>query len=959
MLRLAARLLIATLVFTAALAQAGTPAFRSSFDQRDQHWTALRGSAAVDASVLHDGRKSIRVERNVSAATADQDAAIRLAPVSLTMGKRYELSGWIRTEGLVVRDTDRSPIATGAAISMASMPFDVHSASLGSTKDWTRVSLQFVASRSEDQVVLTVGNGGSFQGKAWFEGICVDEAPSANTSSGEEWPAKDAVQTFGPAYRYPAAGWIYLHIEGEPYERGYQHGHLMAREIPEYLERCAAVLGSKDRWEDYRTTANALFLRGFDHEILEEMRGIAEGASDAGAKWLDRRIDLLDVVVANTTVEMGELPSAISVTPTGLESLNFDLPPYANTAKRAALDHCSAFAATGPATRDGKMVIGHVTWWPLTLAEQTNVMLDIKPAEGHRVLIQSYPGGIESGTDWYQNDAGVVLTETTIDQTPFNARGTPVAFRARKAIQYGSNIDDVVRILSDQNNGLYTNEWIMGDAKTNEIAIFDLGTNHTKLWRSSKNEWFGNTPGFYWGDNNAKDLSVRLEEYPDPKGDPDYIPYLPGPRDTAWQDLYRKYHGQIDEQFAFLAFRSAPLVASSTMDAKVATADMASHMMVWAEIGRPNETEWLPNKKRDFACDNGLFPSGYYLFTAEPSASLRAAVQENEKDRQMASAAPPKTADPADPPAKSYKDVLWKGWVLPKSDADIWFVAGSAAYERALEAKNVDETMNSQRAVWRGLQLAPETPLNRYRREQSKGVMFLDSLRSKMGDDSFFKAMDAFFRENATKTITAQAFLDLAGAHMGEIDPPDGPAYLTNDIWRRLPSAVIVYGTLRDAGANRYSAEQLQSRFLERYQSEVPIYKDFEASDDLLRHRDVVFVGRPEANTALAQWSGKLGLDYQGADFKLDSRAHADERDALILAGTNPLDPAHMVLIVAGNDALSTVKAQSADFNSDEYVVLNDTGNQGGFLAHGASSAPTTARNPVQGSGASPAGGTR
>jgi len=96
-----------------------------------------------------------------------------------------------------------------------------------------------------------------------------------------------------PAYRYPSAGWIYLHIEGAPYERGYQHGHLMAREIPEYLDRCAAELGSSQQWEQYRTTANALFLRGFDREILEEMRGIAEGASDAGAKWLNRRIDLM------------------------------------------------------------------------------------------------------------------------------------------------------------------------------------------------------------------------------------------------------------------------------------------------------------------------------------------------------------------------------------------------------------------------------------------------------------------------------------------------------------------------------------------------------------------------------------------------------------------------------------------------------------------------------------------
>src|SRR5207253_1532972 len=97
----------------------------------------------------------------------------------------------------------------------------------------------------------------------------------------------------------------------------------------------------------------------FDREILEEMRGIADGASDAGAKWLNRRIDLLDIAVANVTVELGELRAAVNVTPTGLEGLSFDKPAYAGPKRETVLDRCSAFAATGPATRDGKMVIGH------------------------------------------------------------------------------------------------------------------------------------------------------------------------------------------------------------------------------------------------------------------------------------------------------------------------------------------------------------------------------------------------------------------------------------------------------------------------------------------------------------------------------------------------------------------------------------------------------------------------
>jgi hypothetical protein len=105
----------------------------------------------------------------------------------------------------------------------------------------------------------------------------------------------------------------------------------------------------------------------------------------------------------------------------------------------------------------------------------------------------------------------------------------------------------------------------------------------------------------------------------------------------------------------------------------------------------------------------------------------------------------------------------------------------------------------------------------------------------------------------------------------------------------------------------------------------------FAASAELLRHRDVVFVGRPEANSALALWTGKLRLDYDGAAFKVDGKIHASEREALILAAENPFDPAHMVLVVAGNDALSTAKAQSAQLPADECVIFRT----GGELAKG------------------------
>lgn len=893
---------------------AGSPAFNGNFTN-SKDWTVVRGIGFVDPSVQHQGKKAMVVQPMGS------DAYVKSAPIPLTMGKRYEVSAFIRTEGLQVQDNGRSPIAVGAALSMASMPWDMHSDSIGGTQDWSRVRLRFVATRNEDEIVLKVAEGGAFRGKAWFEGVTIDEVSSEGA-----WPVKAAVKTYGPGYRYPEGGWIYLHVEGEPYERGYQHGYLMAKEIPQYLERCASDYDPQYKdWKEARNTANALFLRGFDQEILAEMKGIADGASDAGAKWQGKRIDLIDIVTANTIVEMGELREALPMTPTGLEALHLKAPQYA-VRDVPFNQRCSSFAATGKATRDGKMVIAHTTWWPETLAEQTNVMLDIKPTKGHRVLMQSYPGGIESGTDWYQNDVGVVLTETTIRQSPFNPEGTPVAFRAREAIQYGDNIDKVVEHLSTKNNGLYTNEWLIADAKNDEVAMFELGTFKTKLWRSSKEEWFGGTEGFYWGCNNAKDLSVRLEYMPDPKGEPEHVPYVPTERDLKWQDLYAEYKGKIDEQFAFLAFRTAPLVSASAMDAKVVTSAMAQKMMVWGVFGRPNERETAPSgmQKQEFSGNYGMYPAGYRLITVDPSDALLKAVHENERARVEAKAAglePEKETKNT----KSYAAKLWQGWILPATPEDMWFSAGSAAYYEDLGGGDLDKAMAAHWAEYRRAKEAdPQTDIDKFRLEENRGAIVLDTLRRGIGDDRFFDLMRDFFAENTTKAVTAQAFLDRAGTTATLPPSPTGVEYLARDIGRRLHSVMIVYGTVTEASANRYAAEQLQKQFLNRFEAEVPIRKDFEMTEADMRNYDVVFVGRPETNSAIAGFKARLDLDFDGGSFRLNGKEHASEYEGLVLASTSPLDSKHMFLIVAGNSGLETVRvASSGRFGSYEFGVFD------------------------------------
>ncbi|MCE9565208.1 MAG: hypothetical protein K8U57_24515 [Planctomycetes bacterium] len=407
----------------------------------------------------------------------------------------------------------------------------------------------------------------------------------------EHKPDPKTIQKDNEGYRYTQAGWVVLHIEGDPYPRGLQHGKLLANEIAKYIVTLGRERNPKDGtdgWRTVRTLTDALFLRKLDKEFLEEMKGIADGAAEAGAMVDDRKVDLLDIVSINVWQEIDTLESALAATPTGLEKTKLTAPVQPKK------EHCSAFVATGPATADGKVVLGHITMFGLHFGPHVNVWIDCKPTKGNRFAMQGFPGAVWSSQDYYMNAAGIVLCETTIDQTPFDATGEPLTTRSRKAIQYSNNIDDVVKYLSQNSNGLYSNEWLIADTKTNEIAMYELGTKKSKLWRSSKNEWFNDTKGFYWGCNNAKDLAVRMEAAP--AAEPDSVKaWEADGRDKAWLKFYETSKGKIDVAAAKAIFATEELALPHSLDAKFTTTKLAKELASYALYGPPTGKEWKPN----------------------------------------------------------------------------------------------------------------------------------------------------------------------------------------------------------------------------------------------------------------------------------------------------------------------------------------------------------------------------
>jgi hypothetical protein len=786
-------------------------------------------------------------------------------------------------------------------------------------------------------------------------------------------PDPATVRRYGPAYRYPQDGWIVVHIEGSPYERGYQHGNLISKEIADYADALAKSRSTTDpaaAWSETRTLVNALFLRKYDPEYLEEMKGIADGAASAGAKIHGRAVDLIDIAAVNSELETSCLGGALEALPTGLEDKSFAEPKFPRE-KPAQADHCSAFVATGPATADGKIVFGHITMFGLYEVRHFNIWLDIKPEKGHRVLMQTFAGGIHSGMDYYQNDAGLLLTETTIGQTKFGENATPLASRIRKVIQYANSIDDAVAFLKDGNNGLYTNEWLLGDINTNEIAMFELGTHATKLWRSSRDEWFGGTQGFYWGCNNTKDLEVRLETVASTNAKPANLTFRPSDRDRKWVAMYQTHKGKIGPDFAFEAFTSAPLAAYSSCDAKFTTAAMAKDLQSYAIFGPPLGKTWEPNdgERAHFSDIKPLVSNDWTILKADAPAPASS----DQKESVDLTAKDDGVTAPS-PEDRLIQPAVWHGTIRPAADRDTWLAAAFSDYEKwvALErAMRADGKLSDPESARLSLlqfrarekyraavrRLGAETPPLAYKLDvaqadsydiaANKGVLFLAALRGLVGPTAFDALMNEFGHEHAGKPATSDEFeaaiarahgkpvRDLFAAWLEKPGLPslDGPEWSIQSFTRDPSATIIVYGATREANAQREAALRLQNEIARRwYNYQIPVKADVELTDAELKSNHLLLIGRPATNTVTAKLAGAIPASFGAASFQVEGKRYGHPQSTIVVAGPNPESAGrYSAVVFAGLSADSTRSAVARLFASgvaDAPACLMPAGSQ-------------------------------
>jgi hypothetical protein len=223
---------------------------------------------------------------------------------------------------------------------------------------------------------------------------------------------------------------------------------------------------------------------------------------------------------------------------------------------------------------------------------------------------------ITSNDDFGINDAGIMITETTISRFEgWNSNGIPEFARSRKALQYANSIDDYVATMIEGDNGGYANDWLIGDRKTGEIAYLELGLQHTPVWRSKD--------GYFVSSNFPRDASVIKDET-DGWNANDHSSSAEA-RHVRWEEEMKAHKGEIDVEMAeqFLGdhedafthqqgpdqrtlcghvdtakegvpqWDMGPYNPFGAVQGKVTSSDLAAHMELVAHAGHPCGEDFL------------------------------------------------------------------------------------------------------------------------------------------------------------------------------------------------------------------------------------------------------------------------------------------------------------------------------------------------------------------------------
>lgn len=385
------------------------------------------------------------------------------------------------------------------------------------------------------------------------------------------------------AYFKEQKGIKILHIKGSPYEMGYQHGYLLAdkirlmitRTLPATIAYISQQTGSCiEKAEEMMWTGKKKAKPFIPIEFEEEMRGIADGAKDAGTD-----MTLEQILLWNTNYDQWciyahphywqcdgksntcDTQNADGMPETEGNAINNSFSPLPPPS-----GGCSSFSAWDEwAGGDGKLIFGK-NEDNFNMPEQLDcrMMVVADPDRGFGHAFLTYPGMI--GLDGGLNEDGLEMM-TQLSSMQFESmQGCGIAIFSRDLLTHASSVDDAIKIFRDTPRcaGI---AYHVADGKAREAAVVETSSkmvsvrypmeNVKALWQTNHSNcypgWMGYSGYNMVADqqpvNELRDIST-IEKWQDSLRDP-YNFYVQAPsRFERYAQLIHRYYGRINAENA-------------------------------------------------------------------------------------------------------------------------------------------------------------------------------------------------------------------------------------------------------------------------------------------------------------------------------------------------------------------------------------------------------------------------
>jgi isopenicillin-N N-acyltransferase-like protein len=272
------------------------------------------------------------------------------------------------------------------------------------------------------------------------------------------------------SYDHPSVKTV--HCTGDSYEIGFTHGQAASAEVHNNIKTYTGFFTETVylTWDQARERAVAEFIPTLQKkypEILEEMRGIADGAGGG--------LTAADILTLNVRSEIA-------------------LTNYA--------DGCTSLSQKGP---NGKIFVAQ-NWDWLEELQKGLLFLHIRPAGSEIELKFLSEGGIVGKIG--MNNAGFGLCSNALRSGAYNQHNLPIHVMSRRLLQYATSVDGALSIINSLGTASVSN-YMLADKSGSHLDV--ECSPHGNVIILPHNDYVAHTNHLY-GPNRP----ARLVDHPAP-----------------------------------------------------------------------------------------------------------------------------------------------------------------------------------------------------------------------------------------------------------------------------------------------------------------------------------------------------------------------------------------------------------------------------------------------------------